>query len=135
MFFFFLMIRPPHRSTRTDTLFPYTTLFRSGYCLPLDVALSTSALYELVERMAAEVFGGDLGVAYLGTQGDVWDAQKDMACAGLGALLAMLLTAALNAWLQRDFAREWSASLQVQAARPYGDAELLRMLEAGRQIG
>src|SRR3546814_7516237 len=28
-FFFFLMIRPPPRSTRTDTLFPYTTLFRS----------------------------------------------------------------------------------------------------------
>src|SRR3546814_20435348 len=28
-YFFFLMIRPPPRSTRTDTLFPYTTLFRS----------------------------------------------------------------------------------------------------------
>src|SRR3546814_2769741 len=31
-FFFFLMIRRPPRSTRTDTLFPYTTLFRSGHC-------------------------------------------------------------------------------------------------------
>src|SRR3546814_19545413 len=30
-FFFFLMIRRPPRSTRTDTLFPYTTLFRSLY--------------------------------------------------------------------------------------------------------
>src|SRR3546814_1145493 len=30
MFFFFLMIRRPPRSTRTDTLFPYTTLFRSA---------------------------------------------------------------------------------------------------------
>src|SRR3546814_17396874 len=30
MCFFFLMIRRPPRSTRTDTLFPYTTLFRSG---------------------------------------------------------------------------------------------------------
>src|SRR3546814_9561290 len=30
MIFFFLMIRRPPRSTRTDTLFPYTTLFRSG---------------------------------------------------------------------------------------------------------
>src|SRR3546814_16424376 len=29
--FFFLMIRRPPRSTRTDTLFPYTTLFRSGH--------------------------------------------------------------------------------------------------------
>src|SRR3546814_17171442 len=34
MFFFFLMIRRPPRSTRTDTLFPYTTLFRSSCCSP-----------------------------------------------------------------------------------------------------
>src|SRR3546814_3409070 len=33
-FFFFLMIRRPPRSTRTDTLFPYTTLFRSGRLHP-----------------------------------------------------------------------------------------------------
>src|SRR3546814_11187983 len=32
VFFFFLMIRRPPRSTRTDTLFPYTTLFRSTQC-------------------------------------------------------------------------------------------------------
>src|SRR3546814_19506352 len=40
--FFFLMIPRPPRSTRTDTLFPYTTLFRSG--LPTS-AQSTSALH------------------------------------------------------------------------------------------
>src|SRR3546814_8098087 len=34
LFVFFLMIRPPPRSTRTDTLFPYTTLFRSNYYSP-----------------------------------------------------------------------------------------------------
>src|SRR3546814_20607992 len=33
--FFFLMIRRPPRSTRTDTLFPYTTLFRSRRCAPI----------------------------------------------------------------------------------------------------
>src|SRR3546814_12600131 len=38
VFFFFLMIRRPPRSTRTDTLFPYTTLFRSS---PLDPAVVT----------------------------------------------------------------------------------------------
>ncbi len=59
--------------------------------------MSTSAIYELIEWGAAEVFGGDLGAAFLGTQGDVWDAHKDMALASLGALLAMLATAALNA--------------------------------------
>src|SRR3546814_4374702 len=34
VFFFFLMIRRPPRSTRTDTLFPYTTLFRSAGARP-----------------------------------------------------------------------------------------------------
>jgi putative membrane protein len=43
------------------------------------------------------VFGGDLGVAYLGTQGDVWDAQKDMALAAGGALLSMILLAIAHA--------------------------------------
>src|SRR3546814_6259173 len=38
MSLFFLMIRPPPRSTRTDTLFPYTTLFRSRLPQPSDLA-------------------------------------------------------------------------------------------------
>lgn len=99
-----------------------------GYFLPLEFTLSTSALFELFEWGAAEFFGGDLGVAYLGTQGDVWDAHKDMALAALGALSAMLITAALNHRLQRDFAREWSDSLKVKDARPLGEAEIARML-------
>src|SRR3546814_18816618 len=43
--FFFLMIRRPPRSTRTDTLFPYTTLFRSaqGKAEPGDVAAAAGA--------------------------------------------------------------------------------------------
>src|SRR3546814_13926861 len=39
MLFFFLMIRPPPRSTRTDTLFPYTTLFRSQIARDSNAAL------------------------------------------------------------------------------------------------
>jgi putative membrane protein len=61
--------------------------------------MSTSAEYELVEWGAATLFGGELGIAYLGAQGDAWDAQKDMALAGLGALVAMALVAVVNAWL------------------------------------
>lgn len=53
--------------------------------------LAGSALYELIEFAAALTFGGELGEAYLGTQGDVWDAEKDMACALAGALVAQLV--------------------------------------------
>jgi len=83
-----------------------------AYFLPLDFTLSTSALYELIEWAAAMIFGGDLGMQYLGTQGDIWDAHKDMGLAALGALLAMLITAAINAKLQRDVAWEWSQHMK-----------------------
>lgn len=98
-----------------------------GYFLPLDVTLSTSAFYELIEWGVALMFGGDLGIAYLGTQGDEWDAQKDMGLAGLGALIAMLATAAINVRLQRDFAVEWAESLRVKDRRPLGEEAIRRM--------
>jgi putative membrane protein len=64
-----------------------------SYLLPLAAIMALSLLYELIEWAAAVVFGGDLGMAYVGTQGDVWDAQKDMACAAVAALVVMLLVA------------------------------------------
>jgi putative membrane protein len=100
-----------------------------GYFLPLDLTMSTSMIYELIEWFAAEFFGGDLGAAYLGTQGDVWDAHKDMLLASCGAIVAMAVTAALNARLQRDFAQEWNESLRVKDHRPYGEDEVQRMLK------
>jgi putative membrane protein len=100
-----------------------------GYLFPLDIAMSTSLLYELIEWGAASVFGGELGQAYLGTQGDIWDAHKDMALASLGALIAMLITGGLNAWLERDFADEWIESLRVKSKRPLGEDELRRLLK------
>ena len=92
-----------------------------SYFLPLDVTISTSALYELVEWGAAEFFGGDLGQAYLGTQGDVWDAHKDMGLATLGALLTMTLGASIHKASRHDFAREWNESLRVKRYRPEGE--------------
>jgi putative membrane protein len=47
-----------------------------------------SAGYEITEWLVASVADPDAGIAYLGTQGDVWDAQKDVALACLGALVA-----------------------------------------------
>lgn len=99
-----------------------------GYFLPLDVTVASSAMYEMVEWLAAVMFGGELGVAYLGTQGDVWDAQKDMLMAGLGAALAMSITATINIRFQRDFAREWQESLRVKIPTPLGEDEAERML-------
>jgi putative membrane protein len=65
--------------------------------LPFLFILSHSAIYELIEWAAATVFGGELGLAYVGAQGDIWDSQKDMACAGLGSVIAMLFITATDA--------------------------------------
>jgi len=67
-----------------------------AYYLPLDVTLAFSALYEIIEMVIATLVAPGTGDAWLGTQGDVWDAQKDMGLAALGALLCMVVTATLR---------------------------------------
>jgi putative membrane protein len=100
-----------------------------GYALPVSVTMSTSMIYELIEWGAAVVFGGELGQAYLGTQGDVWDAHQDMALATLGALASMGIALVVNLALQRDFAAEWADSLRVKQRTPLGEERIARMLE------
>lgn len=46
-----------------------------------------SSFFEIVEAVIAMIVRPDLGAAYLGTQGDIWDAQKDMACAFVGSVI------------------------------------------------
>ena len=75
------------------------------YVMPVTFLLSHSVVYEMIEWGAAEVFGGDLGVAYLGTQGDEWDAQKDMAMAAAGTLTGLLLTLVVSRMAARVPAR------------------------------
>jgi putative membrane protein len=71
------------------------------YLIPVTFLCSHAGIYEVIEWLAAEWFGGDLGVAYLGTQGDEWDAQKDMALAMLGTLLALALLLIAQRWRRR----------------------------------
>ena len=62
-----------------------------SYLLPVEFILSLSALYEVAEWLVADVAyeGTAQGMAFLGMQGDIWDAQKDIALALLGSLIAM----------------------------------------------
>ena len=59
------------------------------YLIPIELALSFSAFYEIVEWLVAGVFFPKAGMAFLGAQGDVWDSQKDMFLAMLGAFITM----------------------------------------------
>jgi putative membrane protein len=69
-------------------------------------------------------------MAYLGTQGDVWDSHKDSLFATLGALVSSIVIAAIHAVLDRDFAREWSESLRVKHPEPMGEIRIEQLLDA-----
>ena len=99
-----------------------------GYYLPLDLTMSFSMLYELIEWAAAVKFGGDLGQAFLGTQGDTWDAHKDMALATCGALVSMAVVALINWKFDKHFGEEWRLSLAVKGAEPLGEVKLKQLL-------
>ena len=103
-----------------------------GYYLPLDLTMSFSLIYELIEWAAAANLGGDLGQAYVGSQGDEWDAHKDMALAALGALISMSVVALINWKFDRNFGSELRDSLRPRegAATLLGEHRLRDLLQS-----
>jgi len=73
-----------------------------SFAVPWFTALALSAGYEIIEGWTARLISPERGTAFLGTQGDEWDAQKDMSLANSGSLL----TLALVALYQRATGRE-----------------------------
>ncbi len=64
-----------------------------SYFMTVALVLAFSGFYEVMEGLVAMIVSPELGMAYLGTQGDVWDSQKDTFLAFSGAVVAMLVTA------------------------------------------
>ena len=62
-----------------------------SFYLAVSGMLAQSGLFEIVEAIVAQIVSPELGAAYLGTQGDQWDAQNDMIAATAGALLCMAI--------------------------------------------
>jgi len=73
-----------------------------SYALPTIAILSLSSFYEIVESWAARIVDPSLGQAFLGTQGDEWDAQKDMTLAIVGAAIALSASALVRARSSRE---------------------------------
>ena len=67
-----------------------------AWILPIEITLSISGFYELIEWVVADVFFKAQGAAYLGTQGDVWDAQKDIFLAFSGAIIATTIVSIIK---------------------------------------
>ncbi len=67
-----------------------------SYYLPASGILAQSGFFEVIEAFVAMIVSPELGSMYLGTQGDEWDAQKDMAAAFVGSLLTMACAFAIS---------------------------------------
>ena len=69
--------------------------------LAVSAVIALSAVYEIVEWITASLADPAAGAAYLGTQGDEWDAQKDMALAWGGGVLAGLAERLRHVWKEK----------------------------------
>lgn len=63
------------------------------YLFPIFTIFTVAAAYEIIEWLYAVIEGGESGAEFLGSQGDIWDAQKDMLADGLGAIFAVAVFA------------------------------------------
>ncbi|MBI5645002.1 DUF2238 domain-containing protein [Candidatus Kaiserbacteria bacterium] len=115
--FGFLMVYPIRE------MFVHATGARGfwAYYFPLDIILSFSAIYEILEWAAVNIIDASNGVLFLATQGDVFDSAKDMGSALLGATIAMAIVLALNWALNREeFRGEMKESLRIKGQRRTG---------------
>ena len=105
-----------------------------GYYLPLDVTLAMSAVYEIIEWLVAAKVDPKQALSFLGSQGDIWDAQKDMLSAGLGALIAMLIVAVINCRYDRNFRRDMRESFRLDKNdQPLGEIKLRKLFASQKR--
>ncbi len=66
------------------------------FLFPICFILAVAGVYEILEWLYAISADPEAGIAVLGSQGDIWDAQKDMLADGLGAIAAVIFFALIN---------------------------------------
>ncbi len=71
-----------------ELFFSFEKSVKNTFTFTLVFLIAASGFYEVIEWIATQMTHADLGTAFLGIQGDEWDAQKDMACGYLGVLIS-----------------------------------------------
>jgi putative membrane protein len=69
-----------------------------AYYVTLMTQLGLAAVWEMIEATVAQLTQPELGAAFVGSQGDIWDAQHDMLAATCGTVIALLLIATWLRW-------------------------------------
>jgi putative membrane protein len=100
-----------------------------GYFVPFMIISAMAGFYEVIEWIAAINVDPVAGSAFLGTQGDEWDAQKDMALAIVGAFITLFIVFIINLTLNPNFYKEFKDSFKLpKDDHPLGEEELERLL-------
>lgn len=73
-----------------------------AYCLAVNVVMACAGLWEVIESWTARIVRPEIGTAFLGSQGDIWDAQKDIAAALYGSVLCVTLVAVARSVLREE---------------------------------
>jgi putative membrane protein len=115
-FLYGLMLTRPWREAFYFAMTPRRDFW--SHLVVVSFSMATSLLYELFEWAAAVLWGGEAGMAFLGTQGDVWDAHKDMLLATIGSVLACVVMVLRRIFTGRDPAREWGESRRSFTTAP-----------------
>jgi putative membrane protein len=85
-----------------------------SYFLPFMSVMAYANIYELVEWFAARNVPPDQALAFLGSQGDIWDAQKDMFLAGVGGFIVMVFTFIVNLFIDKNTWPEFKKSFKIK---------------------
>ena len=102
-----------------------------GYFVPFMIVSSFAGFYELVEWGAAVSVDPEAGVAFLGSQGDIWDAQKDMFLAIVGSFGTLLIVMLIHIIYDKDFYKEFKESFKLSKDdKPMGEVLLDEMMHS-----
>lgn len=96
-----------------------------GFFFPVELVFAAAGIYEIIEWGAAAIIDPAAGLTFIGAQGDIWDAQKDMLLAGIGAIITMCIVLGVHLKLNRNLGKEIRESLRPQPKdRPLGEEAL-----------
>jgi len=100
-----------------------------GYFVPFMIISSFAGFYEIIEWLAATTVDPEAGAAFLGSQGDIWDAQKDMVLAIIGSMGTLLIVMIIHMIYDRDFYQEFKESFKLpKDDKPMGEVLLDEMM-------
>lgn len=85
-----------------------------GFWFPIELTFALAAVYEIIEWLAAISVDPQAGLAFLGSQGDIWDAQKDMLLAGIGAAISALITFLIRIRYDNNLWSEIKNSMKIK---------------------